>query len=119
MYKQRSVVSVIIYSFITCGIYYLYWLYITMRDVNNYLEIVDMDSGVELLLCIFCFPYRYYWYYKYSQRLSDSEIKAEIAIRDDSIITLILAIFQLEIVSAALMQDRINKIWASEQQHGY
>lgn len=119
MYKQRSVVSVIIYSFITCGIYFLYWLYVTMRDINDYLELADMDSGVELLLCFLCFPYRYYWYYKYSQRLSDCEIKAQAPVRDDSVITLILAIFQLEIVSLALMQDRLNKIWAMEQQRGY
>lgn len=33
--KQRSVATVIILSIVTCGIYALYWLYVTAEDLEN------------------------------------------------------------------------------------
>jgi hypothetical protein len=115
MYQQRSVASVVVYSIITCGIYYFYWIYITTRDINGYLNKTDMDSGIELVLCIFVFPYRWYWFYKYAQRVGETQRAAGLPERDDSIICLILAIIEFGIISAAIMQEGLNKVWATEQ----
>jgi len=119
MYQQRNVATVIIFSIITCGIYSFYWIYVTTRDLNNYLEISDMEPAIELLLCFLCFPYMYYWIYKYAQRITDAHIKAQIATTsDEAIVCLILAIFGLSIISIAIMQNNLNKAWAVEQSEG-
>ena len=114
MYQQISVATVIILSIITCGIYMYYWLYVTMRDLNAYLEISDMDPAVELLILIFCFPYVLYWFYKYAQRITDAQIKAGTQVAsDNAIICLVLAIFGFSIISVGIMQSELNKTWAA------
>lgn len=120
MYQQRSIPNVIIFTIITCGIYMFYWIYVTTKDLNTYLEVSDMDPALELLICIFCSPYIFYWFYKYGQRVSDAHIKAQIPVAsDDAIVCLILAIFGLGVVSMAIMQGNLNKAWAVEQSSGY
>jgi hypothetical protein len=90
------------------------------KDLNTYLEISDMDPALELVICIFCSPYIIYWYYKYSQRIADAHIKAQIpSSGDDAIVCLILGIFGLGVVSMAIMQGNINKAWAVEQNANY
>ncbi len=120
MYQERNVATVIILSIVTCGIYMFYWLYVTMKDINSYLEIQDMDPAVELLICIFCSPYILYWMYKYSQRITDVHIKAALeTASDDAVICLILAVFGLGIISVAIMQNSLNKAWTTGQSVGY
>lgn len=120
MYQQRSVATVIIFSILTCGIYMYYWIYVTSRDINTYLEISDMDPAVEVILSIFtCGIYLFYWYFKYSQRISDTHIKAQLpTASDDAIVCLILAIFGLGIISVAIMQNNLNRTWAAVQTQG-
>lgn len=119
MYQQRSVANVIIFSILTCGIYFYYWMYVTMRDLNAYLEVADMDSGIELLICIFCSPYIIYWFYKYAQRIGEAQLKNNMVASDDAIVCLILSIFGLSIVSVGIMQNGLNKTWAVVQSNGY
>jgi len=120
MYQQRSVATVIIFSILTCGIYMWYWIYVTSRDINTYLEISDMDPAVEVILSIFtCGLYLLYWYYKYAQRISDTQIKAQLpTTSDDAIICLVLGIVGLGIVSVGIMQKNINNTWAAVQSQG-
>ena len=118
MYQQRSVATVIILSIVTCGIYMFYWLYVTMRDINAYLGVSDMDPGIELLICILCSPYILYWYYKYATRISDASARAGLPAKDDAIVCLILGIFGLGIVSMGIMQDNVNRVWAQQQNQG-
>ena len=120
MYQQRSVATVIILSIITCGIYMFYWIYVTSRDINTYLEISDMDPAVEVILCIFtCGIYMLYWYFKYAQRISDAHIKAQLATAsDDAIVCLILGIFGLGMVSVGIIQNNLNKTWAAVEMQG-
>ena len=117
MYQERNVATVIILSIVTCGIYMYYWIYVTSRDINTYLEITDMDPAIEVVLCFFtCGIYLLYWFFKYSQRISDAHIKAQLPMAsDDAIVCLILGIFGLGIVSVGIMQNNLNKTWEAVQ----
>ncbi len=112
MFQQRSVAAVIIFSIITCGIYAIYWYYITMRDVNAYLQVSDMDSGIELILVILVPFYSIYWLYKYAKRAGDAHNKAGLGLKDDAVICLVLSIFGLGIVSIAILQSTLNETYA-------
>lgn len=113
MFQQRSVATVVIFSIITCGIYLFYWYYVTMRDLNAYLDVSDMDSGIELILVIFVPFYAIYWLYKYAKRASDAHAKAGLSIKDDSVIILLLSIFGLGVVSVAILQSTINEAYST------
>ena len=114
MFQQRSVATVIILSLVTCGIYAMYWYYVTMRDLNAYLGVSDMDSMIELLLVLFtCGIYGIYWQYKYAKRAGDAHAKAGLGVKDDAVICLILSIFGLSIVSMAIIQTTVNEAYAT------
>ncbi|MGV8145489.1 MAG: hypothetical protein COA82_02375 [Alkaliphilus sp.] len=114
MYEQRSVASVIILTILTCGIYGLYWLYITSKDLEMFLGESGMSPGLELFVMIICAPYVLYWYYDKSQKIADAYEKVGMPRKDDSLACLILGIFGLGIISMAIMQSNLNTIWVNE-----
>lgn len=110
MYQRRSVISVVLLTFITCGIYGIFWLYYSTRDIKAYLG-EDGSVGGEILLMIICAPYVIYWYYKYSQKIAEAYEKAGLRPKDDSVICVILGIFGLGIVSMCIIQSNLNDLW--------
>lgn len=112
--KQRSPVEVIVFSILTCGIYYLYWIYKFSEEMKFYLEDNSASPGVDLLLSIFCFPYQYYWFYKQAKNIAAAQTKVGLAPEDNAVLYLVLAIFSLGIVNIAIMQSSVNKVWAQQ-----
>lgn len=110
----RNPALVLIFSFITCGIYFLYWLYVTADELRNYLNDSSINPGIDLLISIICAPYVIYWMYKYGKLLTAAQVKAGISpAEDNAILYLILSILGLPIISALIMQSGINKVWES------
>ena len=112
--KVKSPAAVIIFSIITCGIYALVWIYSFAKDLKNYLGSEDIKPGLDLLLCMVCFPYMFYWTYKYGKCISEAQKKAGIPESNDEILYLVLAIFGLFIVDMAIMQSKVNEIWSKQ-----
>lgn len=112
--QERNVVSVILLTIFTCGIYALYWMVVTTNEIEY--EIKEKDSsctsgGMCLLLTIItCGIYGIYWYYKQGQRVHTLLREHNLSGNDNSVLYLILAIFQLSIVSDALIQSDLNRI---------
>lgn len=108
----RDPALVLVFSIISCGIYFLYWLYVTSNDLKNYLNDDTINPGIDLLISIFCFPYVIYWMYKYSKLVTEAQTKASILpAEDNSIICVIFPFFGLSIVSAMIIQNSLNKVW--------
>lgn len=111
MIKKRSIAEVIILSLITCGIYYLYWIYAFSNDIKVYLDDETINPSLEVLLSIVtCGIYAIYWMYKYGKYVSTCQEKAGVAIEDNAVLYLVLAIFGLSIVNVGLMQNSMNMI---------
>ncbi|MCL2322622.1 MAG: DUF4234 domain-containing protein [Oscillospiraceae bacterium] len=111
----RSPVIVLLLGIVTCGIYYLYWLYITATELKAYTNRGDINPGLDLVLCILCFPYQIYWFYKYSKIIYEEQMKLTSVATDNSIINVILSIFGLGIVSAIIMQSDLNNLWTNQR----
>lgn len=103
--KNRSVVSVILLSIFTCGIYSLYWCYVTTEELNA----ADHDEPLMnyilsiLLSLVTCGVYGIYWAYKFYQKAD------KVTGSNNLILNFILHIFGFSIVSMAITQDEINK----------
>ena len=108
----RSPIAVILLTVITCGIYGLYWIYAFANELKTYLNKDDLSPGLDLFLCIICFPYLIYWVYKYGQLIDEAFEKNGKHKPDNSILYVILSIFGLSIVAFVIMQDSINRIWS-------
>jgi len=110
--ENRSPAMVVVYTFLTCGIYFFYWLYVTSKDLKGYLGAGDdVNPSMDLVLSIICFPYVIYWFYKYGKLLFEAQKKAGIAsASDESTLYLILTLLGLGVVSMAIMQGNLNKL---------
>jgi hypothetical protein len=110
MVKEKNIAANIILSIVTCGIYAWVWLSQMVDDVNT-ISGQEGTSGLKVVLfsIITCGIYLWVWLYKTGDVL-DSVRKANgEAPNNQSLIYLVLAIFQLGIVSFALIQSEINR----------
>ena len=104
----RSIPVAIILSIVTCGIYFLYWMYMINNEVNELAQDPMAPGGgiVILLSIVTCGIYSWYWYYKMGEKcdyITQSNSSSKV-------IFLVLGIFGLGIVSVALMQDSVNRV---------
>ncbi len=106
--KPRNLVTAILLSFVTCGIYSIYW-FIKLTDEMNELSDNEGDAsgGMAFLFNLLtCGIYGYYWAYRMGVKRDLLEEKSS----SSGVIYLILSIVGLQIVAYALAQDAINKV---------
>lgn len=111
MVEQRNIVTAVILSIVTCGIYGIYWLIKLNDEANTITGDTEAPSGamVFLLTLVTCGIYGWFWMYKMGNKLDDYyEAKGQ-GRSNRAIIYLLLSLFGLGIVSYALIQDSINK----------
>ena len=105
---QRNLVLAIILSFVTCGIYQIYWMIKMNDEVNVLADEPNATSGILVFLftLITCGIYGFIWMYKMGERCD--RIKGSVG-GSSGILYLILSLLGLGIVSYCLIQDTINK----------
>lgn len=105
---QRNIVLAIILSFVTCGIYQIYWMIKINDEVNLLASEPDAPSGVIvfLLSLVTCGIYGLFWMYKMGERCD--RIKGSVG-GSSAILYLILGVLGLGIVNYCLIQDTLNK----------
>lgn len=110
--EKREPMMVVLFTFLTCGIYGIFWWYTTITEIKNALGREDINPGMELLLAIVtCGIYGIYIHYKYPQLMLEMQDRAGRPRNDISMTSLLLAIFGLGIVSLVIMQTELNNIW--------
>lgn len=111
MIQKRNIGLAIILSILTCGIYGVYW-FVKLTDEANYLSQDNSTSGGMALLftIVTCGIYFFFWNYKMGKLIYQAQERAGRMPQDNSILYLVLAIFQLGIVSYCIMQSEINNI---------
>lgn len=104
--ENRSIAKCIILTFITCGIYGIYWAYkmgveaVKVKDVN--------DTGMlEALLCIFL---PFIGFFLAEKKFTEGCQAMGFPHEDKSIMYLLLGLFGLGIVNFCVMQSELNKI---------
>ncbi len=109
-FVKRDIVVAVILSFVTCGIYGIYW-FITMTDDANTLNEGNNTSGAMAFLytLITCGIYGFYWNYMMGKKMYEAGQMHGKRIDDNSIIYLVLAIFGLHLVNYCLIQNDLNK----------
>lgn len=50
--EERSSAMVLVLTFVTCGIYYFYWIYKTTAELRDALNDQSLNPGMDLLLMI-------------------------------------------------------------------
>lgn len=110
MSQNRNIATCVVLSFVTCGIYYLYWWVTVTDDVNRVTNRPGTSGGVALVLTIItCKIYGLYWAWTMGEKLDAARADHGIAPGSFSIVFLLLNIFCLDIITLALIQNELNK----------
>lgn len=110
MIRQRGIAVSILLTIVTCGIYGIVWMISLSNEISAF-NGEKIEGGLEFLLIIVtCGIYGLYWHYKIGQKLVRAQQRAGRYVQDNSIIYLLLAIFQLSIISLAIMQSQENEL---------
>lgn len=109
--EYRDIAIAIILSIVTCGIYGIFWIISLTNDANKVADRpTDTSGGMVILLTIItCGIYGIYWNYKMGQKIYEAGQRYNKSISDNSVLYLVLSLFNLAIVNYALMQSDLNK----------
>jgi amino acid transporter len=110
MVKNRNIILCLIFSFITCGIYAIYWYVCLANDANTVSGTQDTSGGMVLLLTIItCGIYGLYWAFKCGEKIDTAKRNRGIGASNGGILYLLLYILG-GIIAFALIQHEINRL---------
>lgn len=104
--EKRSIAKCVVLTFVTCGIYGIYWAYKTGTEAVKVKDVAD-EGMLEGLLCIFL---PFVGFFLAEKKFADGCNNIGFPHEDKSIIYLILGLFGLYIVDLCVMQSELNKI---------
>ena len=102
--KQRNIVTCILLTLITCGIYGIYWGIMMGKEAVSVKD--PADSGILEIILILFLPFL--GFFLAEKKLAEGCAAKGIAHEDRSIIYLILGLVGLGIVNYCLMQNDLN-----------
>lgn len=115
--EQRSSVAAAALSFFTCGIYFLYWLHVTGRELKDTLGDEDIKPGIDVLLTVVtCGLWSAYAMYRNAQKVHAAMLSVDPYAKDQSELTLILAVasvftgYVTWVGAVYVLQEELNKL---------
>ena len=111
-FVKRDMVMAVVLSFLTCGIYGIYWFIVLSNDTNTVSNAENATSGgvAFVLSLITCNIYGLYWAYKQGEKIDKAKTDRGIPSSNSGVIYLILCFVGLGIVAEALMQNELNSL---------
>lgn len=110
--KSRNIVTAIILSLVTCGIYGIYWAVCLAREA---VSVKDPNDNALLEIVLFIFL-PFIGFFLAEQKFSEGCAAKGIPHKDNSILYLVLGLVGLGIVNYCMLQNDLNKIAESNTQ---
>ena len=118
----RSPGLTLVLILLTCGIYYLYFIYVVSRETQDFLKEPDTSPGLELLLCLLtCGLYNIYWDYKIGKRIAEMSERVGLPPTDNAVLYLVLDLIgiggfaSLGLLNPLLQQESLNRLWRAAE----
>ena len=101
--KNRNIIVSLILSFVTCGIYALYWVFCVAKES---LAVVGKDDIVTVILCIFL---PFIGFFLLEKKFAEGCAEKGIEHKENAILYLILGLV-FPIALPCLVQNELNKL---------
>jgi hypothetical protein len=101
---------------VTCGVYYLIWIYSTTKELKEALADDELKPGIDVLLSIFtCFLWSMYVDYRNAQKIHAALLSRDPYAKDQSDMVLILDLVGLfvgatTLISKYILQEELNRL---------
>lgn len=106
---KRSIGKCILLSFVTCGIYLIYWEYLLVKNVKALKN--DTSGCAGEMACLMFVPfYSYYWWFTRGKTVKEEFSARGISATGSEVAYLLLWIFGLGLVAVAIMQNDFNSL---------
>ncbi|MBC8141651.1 MAG: DUF4234 domain-containing protein [Armatimonadetes bacterium] len=110
--ERREPAMVLVFTLLTCGIYYFFWLYRVSEETQRYLNEPDTSPAIEVLLCfVTCGLYIFYWDYKQAQKIARMLQSVGMPPTDNAVLYLVLNLIGLGFINAMIEQGHLNDVW--------
>lgn len=108
---DHSVVLYILLTVLTCGIWYLVWVYQLARDINLLAARQQKPKGLDpvlsvILIFLSCSIFSIFFFWKEENVIAQFKAR-NYQVQNQSVLTGVLAVF-FPVASAAIIQDQIN-----------
>lgn len=112
-WQKRSVIAVILFTLLTGGIYGIYFIYTTTKDLNELTDDYRLRPGWTLLFgLITCGLYMFYWWYRINDLVMAAQVQALRPYRSDNrLLFIVLRIFGLSVINMAILQADLNDVY--------
>ena len=104
--SKRSIIWAVIWTFVTCGLYGVYWLVKVTSEIRDLLGDTHLVSGFVALIytILTCGLYGFYWAYQMGNKVERLKGKSGAT----SWIYLAIFFFGFGIIDLILIQDAMN-----------
>ncbi|WP_157154531.1 DUF4234 domain-containing protein [Brachyspira murdochii] len=93
----RTIPIMFLLNIITCGWYYIYWIYQTSSEIKSFTEREDLNPALDVILGIVTGGlYFKYWYYKYG-KIVYKEIPLKVGMNNAEDKTMVLVIIDIAV----------------------
>lgn len=107
--KQRNIVTCILLSLVTCGIYGIYWIIVLTKDAVSVKDPAD-SALLEIVLMLFL---PFVGMYLVEKKFAEGCAAKGIEHKENAILYLILGLVGLGIVGMCMIQNDLNKLAAA------
>ena len=114
----RDPAVTLILILLTCGIYYLYFIYVVSRETQDFLGEPEISPSVEVLLSVLtCGLWNIYWDYRIGKRVAEMHTRVGLPPTDNAVLYLVLDLVgvggfaSLGLLNPILQQDSLNRVW--------
>lgn len=110
--QKRNIVTYILLSIVTCGIFGLYWQCTLNDDTNKLSGHANDTNGVMVLLLTFltCGIYSFIWIHKMGNRIDEVKVKRGLPPNNSGTLFLILSVCGLFWLAEYLLQSELNNL---------
>lgn len=109
MFSLRSPVSVILLTFVTCGIYGFFWLYQTSKELQLFLD-NDNNPSLDVILSIVTFGlYQIYLMYRNANQLVEFQKRFNLYENDVRLLNVVCCALGLSPIAYGITQDVMNR----------
>lgn len=110
--RQRDILTALILSIVTCGIYGIYWFVKLVDDVNKAANDQEAFSGgiTCLLSLVTCGIYGVYWYYQAGKKMNYAKQVRNMPVTDNAEILYLVIALVAPIVNMCLIQSDLNRM---------
>jgi hypothetical protein len=108
---ERSPLTILLLSLVTCGIYFIVWKYQTTDELRLASGDESLNPGMDILLTLVsCGLWSIYASFRNAQKIHQLAQRLGVARSDQSTVVLVLGLFGLMLVNVFILQGEYNAI---------